>query len=218
VAAAIAQRPAGAPAGRLQAASGQLDRATRLQAETVARELDLSEELRGKLVAAYQEARRAHQASTREQLREAVTGGDRRGAAREMLQLNPEHRQKLEAALKGFLTEEQATRALASLGSFDRQWDRMVIALADLGLAEEKLEVGLSHLNAYAAAADQGRRSAAGAGDLRGFRSAAQEARSKLEGELAQLLTEEQLKKWKDETAAPMGRGAESGPRRRAQP
>ncbi|GMW00399.1 MAG: hypothetical protein AMXMBFR84_15360 [Candidatus Hydrogenedentota bacterium] len=192
---------------------GGLDPAKReaawlLQAKGVAKELALSDENTGKLADAYKTSRQA--------LEDAVQSGDGQGrGGRErfsaMQELAKQHRDKFKTDVSAFLTEEQATKAMATLGSFDRQWDRMVDTLSGLGLEQEKLDKSLALVSAYVAEASAEREKAMSSGDFQSLRTVLGPVREKLDKGLKELLSEEQLMKWTEATAM-RGRGGPGGP------
>lgn len=206
---ATAQQGPGGAGARL----ADLQKAIPLEAKSVAKELGLSEESTSKLQQAYQEARR----SQMERLRE-VTGGPGGGPGgrggglgnfQAIQQVNEAERGKLEAALKEFLTPEQTQKAMAVLGAFDRQYDRMTITLDGFGLDEEKFFKAMSLVNHYVASVDKNRREAAGGGieGFREIREKTQALKAELDLFLAPILSEEQMKTWKEATAPLMGQG-----------
>jgi hypothetical protein len=203
--AANAQGPGGP-----QLSSEDREAAWELQAKGVAKDLGLADDAAAKLVDAYKTARRSHQ----EALAGLAGGGGGAlggGGGAERFQafqkLNEEHRAKLKEALSGVLNEEQAGRALASLGTFSRQWDRLVDTLAGYGLDGEKQAKGLSLIAAYVVEADAAMAKAREGGDFQAIRTAAQGLKDKLDTSMADVLSAEQLAQWKTATVFRGGRG-----------
>lgn len=190
----------------------KLDAALTLEARGVAKELGLSDEVTAKVVDAYKAARKSQQAAMRE-LFSAGRGGGME-AFQERLALNEKERGKLEEALKGFLKAEQAGKAVASLGTFNRQWDRFTDTLAGFQLGEEKLYPALKLTCQYVVDSDAARSEAMANMDFQSMRSTAQKLKAKLDAGLAEILSEEQLSAWKTATVR-RGRpgGGSRGPR-----
>ncbi len=176
--------------------------AEELEAKCVAKMLKLSKEATEQLVAAYKAARDSH--------RKAAEGiqssqeGDRAARFQRFRQLGDTEREKLEAALQGFLTEEQVKKAMASLGTFSWRWDRYVDALAGLELSEENLYKALELVNTYVVDSSKATQEASADRDWEAQRAILQKHKEKLDTELAAVLSQEQLAKWTEATA---GRG-----------
>lgn len=207
--AANAQGPGGP-----QLSPEEREAAWELQAKGVAKDLGLADDATAKLVEAYKAARKSHQEALAGLAGGGAPGGGGAlggGGGAERFQafqkLNEEHRAKLKEALSGVLNEEQAGKALASLGTFNRQWDRMVDTLAGYGLDAEKQAKGLSLIAAYVVEADAAMAKARESGDFQAVRTAAQGLKEKLDSGMAEVLSAEQLAEWKTATAFRGGRG-----------
>ncbi len=174
--------------------------AQQLQAQQVAQTLGLSEEVGGKLVAAYQKARGDLQKALDELRRERE--GDRSGYMQKYRERVEAEKGKLEAELKSFLSEEQAAKALASLGTFSQAWDRMVDMLAGFNLDEKKLSEVLALVDTYVIDTAKVRQEAAASSDWQNMRTKLGELKEKLDTALGSVLSEEQLKQWKEATTA----------------
>jgi len=164
-----------------------------IEAEYVAKKLELSGDATVKLVESYQKARTS--------LRGAFEKlGDSRDfqAYRELIE---SERGKLEAGLKGFLNEDQAGKAIESLGTFSSSWDRMVDTLSGFKLDEKKLYEALGKVDDYLAESTKLSREAREAGDFQAMRPKLQELREKLNEALKPLLSAEQLTQWTEATA-----------------
>lgn len=194
--------------GGPQLAPEKAEAARKLQADCVAKELGLSEKSAEGLVDAYKAARTTYDAGVREL--SAEQGGDRMGRFQAFRELQEEERGKLEEALKGFLKPEQVGQALTSLGTFSRQWDRYADTLGGFGLEDGKLYPALDLTCKYVIASDKARREAMASMDFQSMRGATQELKAKLDAGLAEILSEEQLAKWKTATAG-RGRGGPGG-------
>lgn len=181
-----------------------------LEAKGVAHQLSLSAEETGKLVAAYQEARKS-QGEAMTKLREESSGGGGFGGFEAFRELSDSERSKLETALKGFLSDEQVATAIVPLGTFNGEWDRMADALIGFALADDKLNSALKHVQVYVVANAKAREEAIANMDFQSMRGASQELKGKLDGELASILSEEQLAKWTEATTRRGGRGGRGG-------
>ena len=197
--------------GRNQLSAEKREAAWALQAQGVAKELGLSEEQAGKLVEAYKASRE----SLNTAMREAFAGGGGGGgggrgaeAMQQMRELNDKERAKLKEQVAAFLDEAQTEQALVSLGTFNRRWDVLVDATANLKLEPEKQQQALQAISTYVVAADKAMREALASGDRAGIRGGGPAAEA-LDAEMAKLLTPEQMSEWK--AATPM-RGPGGGP------
>jgi len=218
---AVAQRPM---RGRGGLSAAEEESSWTLQARHVAGKLGLAEDTTGKLVAAYKEARKAYQEALRagmEKLRETA-GDDRRarmiGFREQREKAADTARAEFKKAVSAFLDEAQTGMAVARLGVLSEQWDRMVATLAGFELGE-KLAAAMEHVNNYIvqqakAMEDMWREDA----DRAALREKLQNMRTKLDEELAKLLSEDQLAKWKEATTwggRRQGRGPAAGGMRR---
>lgn len=180
----------------------QAARAHELEAQSVAQALGLSDELTTKLVDAWKASRESTAAAFRTQ------GGQ--GNRQTMLDAMKAEQTKLEASLKGFLNEEQTAKALGYFSPFVWRWDQMVLAIDDMNLEAEKEKQALVRVAEYVAASAKARESAmaGGGGDQRDMRQQMRDMRDKLDTDLGQILSAEQLAQWKEKTAM---RGGERG-------
>ncbi len=182
----------------------KVEAAWKLEAECVARELGLSKKDMERLVGAYKAARETYQKAIRE-LSEGQ-GGDRRSRYQASRELQEKERGKLEEALKGILKEKQVAQAIASLGTFNRSWDRYVDTLAGFELGEKKLFKALALVNQYVVDTDKAMREAMANEDFESMRETRRELKEKLDTALAAVLSEDQQAKWSEATAF-RGRG-----------
>ena len=170
-----------------------------LQAKEVAKELGISDELTEKLVTTYVTERSGYEEG---QARWAGPGWGEEAKKTEQ--------SKLKITLKEFLNEEQAAKAVDSLGVYIDQWDPMVVVLASLNLAEDKLYEALRLVRLYVVKVDtalwvafdareNGKKGYKRAGDARN------EYRAELEAGLSKILSNEQLAEWTK--SAPAGGG-----------
>ena len=192
---AAAQRGGGGP----QLAPEKAEAAWKLEAECVAKALSLSEEKTGGLVAAYKAARKSYQEGV-EKLT-AAQGDDRTALFMAFRELQDTERGKLEVALKGILEETQVAQAIASLGTFNRGWDRYVDILAGLELGDENLSKALALVNQYVIDSDKSMREALAKQDMESLRETRRAEKEKLDTALATVLSEEQKTKWGEATA-----------------
>lgn len=171
-----------------------------LAARGVASELGLSREATSKLVNAYKAARESHQKAMQE-----LSGGGP-GGFQAYQELTEKERGKLEAVLKGFLSDEQAAKAMASLGTFNREWDRLLDVLAGFKLDDKKLFKALALVSTYVVDYDKARRSAMANQDWESIRTAREKHKGILDSGMAKILSKEQLATW-NEATAPRPRG-----------
>ena len=191
----------------------QLKAAWTLEAKHVAGKLELAEEATGKLVKAYTDAQTAYGEAVnkkREEMR--AEGGDRegaRGAIRTAFEeIRKSERDKFAAALAAFLTEEQAKKAVDQLGGFNNSLDRMVHVLAGFKL-EDKQAKAFDLVFAYSL--EQAKLWTPGAGEQQDFAALREKMtalNTKLDTDLAQILSNEQLETWKQATTF---RGRQAG-------
>jgi hypothetical protein len=197
--------------GGPQLADADREAAWALQAKGVAASLGLEDENATKLADAY--------SASRKSLQEAIeklpdTGGGGAGRFEAYRKVADEQRAQLQTALAGFLTAEQADKAAATLGTFSRQWDRMVHTLAGFNLEEEKLNKALDLVAGYVTESDTAMRGVTAQGDWQTARTKIQDLKAGLDTALADVLAEDQLATWKEATTYRGGRvrgGAGSG-------
>jgi hypothetical protein len=184
-----------------------------LQATGVSGHLGFSEEQTRAVVKAYVDARTSHTAASdkvRQEMRDRAGGGGGFGPEFQeaMDKLNAAERDKLKAALAGTLNEEQTTKALASLGTFNTRWDVLTDAVAGYALEASKQQEALNALEEYVIGLVKARESSAG--DMEAMRTANQEVRQKLLDAMKNTLSEEQFARFEPLTT--MGRRG-GGPR-----
>ncbi len=171
-----------------------------LAARGVANDLGLSKKVTSQLIDAYKAARESYQKAM-EELRGT---GDR--GFEGFRELAGKERGKLETALKGFLNDKQAAEAIASLGTFNREWDRFLDVIAGFNLDDEKLFKALALVSTYVVDFDKARSSAMASQDWESIRTAREELKGKLDSGIAEVLSKEQLATW-NEATAPRRRG-----------
>ncbi len=192
----------------------QLKAAWALEARHVAGKLGLAEEATGKLVKAYTDAQTAYTEAVNKKREELRAGGDREGARGAMRtafeEIRKSERDKFATALAGFLTEEQAKTALGQLGGFSNSLDRMVHVLAGFKL-EDKQVKAFDLVFAYSL--EQAKLWTPGTGEQQDFAALREKMtalKTKLDTDLAEILSNEQLETWKQATTF-RGRGAGGG-------
>jgi hypothetical protein len=175
----------------------------KLQADEIAGSLDLSEEARVKLRGIYL----ANRKDLQEQL-DAMDDGERSGQALldDYRKLVEQERDKFKTALRDFLNEDQIAKAVATLGTFSRHWDRLLLAWEELGLDPEKSKQGHAMIAAYIVDAEKVRAKVPENSDVDSVRIAAEELKIALNLSLATLLSEEQQIQW--ESATRFGSGS----------
>ncbi|MBC7773651.1 MAG: hypothetical protein H7210_14245 [Pyrinomonadaceae bacterium] len=236
-------RPDGGPGPREPLSAEQSKAAWELQATGVAKRLSLKDEQVKAVVKAYSDARTSHQTASdklRDELisklsegnkdekkdnKDAKPDGEKRpggrgagfGAAdmKAMEDMNKAEREKLEKALASTLSTEQTAKAVASLGTFNRQWDNLTNAIVGFKLEAAKQQTALDALENFVVA--QGKtRAIAAEGDREATRTAMQEARQKLSESLKTVLSEDQAKTFEESMrgGGMRGPGGPGGPGR----
>jgi hypothetical protein len=185
----------------------KMAKAWALEAKTVAQDLGLPAELTAKLVDAYKAARESQMAAVAAKLGQGR--GQRDFAAiREVAQAE---KAKFETALKGFLNPEQTTKALAVLGTFNRRWDLMAAALDGMNLDEKKMAEAMKLVAGYVAESDKAMQAAMASGNRESMRETGTKLKEKLDGDMAKILSAEQMTKWNEATARRGGPGRPGG-------
>lgn len=135
-------------------------------------------------------------------------GGGGRGAEmmKAMEDLNKAEREKLQKALGAAVSQDQTTKLMASLGTFNRQWDAMADSISGFGLEAKKQQDALNAVEDYVVAQAKIRGGGPDA-DPEARRSANQESRTKLTDSLKKVLSEEQMKKLEPMLGGGRGRG-----------
>jgi len=183
------------------------EKAWEIEAKTVAQEIGLAAEPSTKLVDAYKAARESHIAA----LREAMGQGGRPELGKRM-EVNKAEAAKFETALKGFLKPEEVTKAMASLGTLNPRWDRMVTVLDGMNLEEKPKTEAMKLLEQHVVESGKAMQAAAASNDFQSIREKSTQLREKLDADLAKVLSAEQMTKWKEETAMRGGAGRGAGP------
>jgi len=179
------------------------DAAWTLEATGVAAQHELSSEKTTKLIEAYKNARKTQGQAT-QILRQSGQRGP--GMFQEMLALNESERSKFRAALKDTLSEEEIDKTLASLGTFNNQWDRLVDAFASFGLDDTEQQKGLNLITQYVVDSDKARTEALEAMDFQSLRGSMQTLKEGLDTAMTEIISAEQIADWKEKTAQ-RGRG-----------
>lgn len=180
------------------------DAAWSLQAQGVAKQIEVSGDALEKLTKAYKAARK----SQGEAIRELMSGGGGGGPGRfmEMREISEEERGKLREALDAFLNDDQTKKAVESLGTFSGQWDRFVNTIAGFQLEEKKLYMALNLIAKNVVESDAARSEAMANMDFESMRTATQNLKANLDDGLAMILSKEDFTKWTEATAR-RGRG-----------
>ncbi len=195
-----------------------------LEATAVAKRLALKDDQTKSLVTAYEAARTSHQAAAeklRNEQQEKMKGIDRqdREAMQDAMQdarkanqaLNKSEAEKFTKAVTTAIPGEGGTKAAAALGVFNPQWDRIVDTISGFKLDAAKQQDALNAVETFV-----GEQTKAAEKMTPDDREAGMEqmkaAREKLDGSLKKVLSEEQLKKVDEATAAGrMGGGGRGG-------
>ncbi len=187
----------GGGGGRTPLSEEQMAKAISLEAGTVARALALDKDVAGKLEGAYRDARKAYAAN-------APEGGQ--GNFQAVIEYTEGERGKLEKALAAFLKPEQVEKAIGTLGTFGRQWDRMVLAIDGFGMAADKADPAMDEIAGFVQASAKARAEAMLSGDFQSVRDATAKLKEELDAKLAKILSAEHMTKWTEATAF-RGRG-----------
>ncbi len=187
-----------------------------MQAKGVATRLGLNEAQTKSLVTAYSAARESHTAASdkmrQEMMQKAMEnqGGDgqRGGMGREamkaMQDLQKSESDKFKAALGSTLSAEQTDKVMASLGTFNRQWDTFVDRVAALKLDAAKQSEALNAVEDFMSEQAKARAGMGGENfDRDAMQKAVSDAREKFQAAMKKTLTPEQYTKF--EESLPMG-------------
>ncbi len=192
-AAAVACWAPNAAAGRPTIPPSTIETIWQLQAKGIAGSLGLAEKDAEALVEAYKAARKAYQEGA-----EKLPDGedvDRQARREAMQKLRDESRGALEAKLKAMLKEEQVPQAMATLGSFDRNWDRYVWRITFFELDDEPLAQAVASINKYVIDVNKLTRPEADA-DRDAWREKRGDLKKSLDKELKKILNKEQYDQW----------------------
>ena len=212
------QPPAGQPGGGGGRGGGfrgalspeKAKAAWELEAKSVAAGLSLKDDQTTAVVKAYSDARTSQDAEfskLREKAREegGGGGGDMRQAMEDLMKTQ---REKLEKALgDAKLSKDQVTKAMASLGTFNRQWDNMTDTIAGFKLEAKKQADAMKATEEFVSGQAKARESAGD--DREAMRTAMQEARKKLLDTIKGLVSDEQFTQF--QAAMGGGRGGRGG-------
>jgi hypothetical protein len=166
-----------------------------LEAQLVAKQLQLSDDNTSKIVHLYLKARKSL-ADARQALRSQGTTGFE--AYRD---LSDKEGKKFEADMAKFLNEKQVKKAMESLGTFNTTWDRMVDALAGFKLEQKALDKALDKVHDYIVESAKLMQQARASGSFQEMRPKFQELRDKLDKAMESILSKEQLEQWKQVAA-----------------
>ncbi|MBL8764378.1 MAG: hypothetical protein JNM07_08935 [Phycisphaerae bacterium] len=117
-------------------------------------------------------------------------------AMKAMEELNKAEREKFLKSLPASLSAAQSEKLMASLGTFNRQWDTAADMIAEFKLEPAKQQAALNAMEDFVVSSAKARGPAgAGPGDAEDARVAILEAREKLLDELKKTLNDEQFSK-----------------------
>jgi len=192
----------------------QVQAAWTLAARGVANDLGLSKEATSKLIDAYKAARESYQKVMQGMMgggggmQGMMGGGGGRGAFQGLIATE---QGKLEKALKGFLSDEQAAKAMESLGTFSSESDRFLDVLAGFNLDEENLYKALALVCTYVVESSKAMSAAMANRDFQSMGTVRQTHKAALDGGLSKILTTSQLITWNRATAPRMRGGPMGG-------
>lgn len=179
-----------------------------MESNCAAGQLGLSADLSAKLSAAYKAARES-QGTASEALR-----GQGGGNFEKIIEISKAEKAKFETAIKGFLNPEQTAKALSVLGTFNRRWDAMTNALDSMGLAEKPKADAMKLTADFVVASGEAMQSVAAGSDMETARTKVDGLWTKLDEDMAKILSPEQSIKWKEMTARRGGPGQGGGGQR----
>ncbi len=104
------------------------------------------------------------------------------------------------------MSDKQAAEAIASLGTFNGEWDRMLDVLAGFKLDDDKLFKALTLISTYVVDYNKAVNAAMASQDFQSMRSARETHKATLDSGLAKILSPSQLIAWNQATA-PRRRG-----------
>jgi hypothetical protein len=173
------------------------------QVKELSQSMKLSFDQSMKLLETYLASRKGLEAAiiaAREEAREARgEGGQGQGQGRgqgrggfgggAFTELTDEHREQLAGKVQSLLAAEQAETAMAALGTYSTEWDRMVNMIAGFGLEKEQVFQALTPVRLYVVETASLRRS----DDREAMRAGTRAARENLNDALASVLSEEQM-------------------------
>lgn len=193
------------------------------EANGVAKRLGLKDDQTKALVKAYTDARTSQNEAFEKAMKEMQdknSGDDgarpRMGpeAMQKMEDINKSEKAKFETAVKPTLSSDQSTKAVASLGTFNRQWDQVSDILAGFNLDASKKQDAQNAVEDFVVATAKARAANGGPdGDRDAMRTAMQEANQKLTDSLKKDLSDDQMTQI--QAATRMGRGGGPGGGRR---
>ncbi len=184
---------AGVPNGPLS--PEQMGKAWEAQAAYVAKDLSFNGEQSKKLTDAYKAVRESFIKPSLDALG-GRSGGPGGPGGEAFQKVATEERAKLQAALKGFLDEDQTTKAMATLGILSIRWDMMTSSLIELGLEDKAKADAMRAVTSYNVEAST--LPEAAGGDRDAMRAKSTELRQKLEADLGKILSADQLTKLKE--------------------
>ena len=181
-----------------------MESAWKLQAQSVSEAVGLSKDQSAKVVDAYLKANKSH----KQALKELPAEKDKDKSRAATQALIEKDRATFAASLKEVLTEDLVANVLPTLGSFNAKWDGYVVALQDLKLESPTMKAAMKlvidYVTEYEAASIESMKSL-------NHRPNSKPFKAKLDTGLSGVLSADQMKMWKEVTAAPAGKdGAKS--------
>ncbi|MCD6288171.1 MAG: hypothetical protein J7M12_03560 [Candidatus Hydrogenedentes bacterium] len=189
--------------GRNKAGKEEASAVWKTQATFVANTLNLSAAQTAKLVDTYTNVR-AEFAKTMAAKRKSAGAGDAKskstGRVEVIRQLKKDAATtaipKLKEALNG-VDKDKVKLALAQLGSFSTEWDRMVRVIIGMKLGD-KQDKALAATGKYIVAVSAAEQKSS---DVKSFRGVQKEYKAKLDEAMKNILSEEQMDKWTKATS-----------------
>lgn len=177
----------------------------KIEAATVAQHIVLSAELTTKLTDAYLTAREKFGTAMTAQMKPGE-----RPNFEVMNKIRQDERAALETAIKAFLTEEQTAKAIAPLGSFQREWDMMVQVLDSMGLTEPAKTNAMNRVLTFVLDTTSARQKADPSASWEAMRETNRALKQAIDADMAKILSADQMAKWTEATSR-HGRGRPGG-------
>ena len=175
----------------------QLNAAWSAQGSGASHDAGISAENTAKLIDVYKVSRTEHG----KELETLMASGERGpGMFQQMQAINSAAGGAMKPKLAAFLSAEETDKVMASLGSYNREWDRLVDTVLGFKLAGESNFKALTLIANYVIESDKARAEAIAAMDFESMRAASEELKGMLDLSIASVLSDEQVASWKEQT------------------
>lgn len=183
----------------------QREKAWKIQAKTVARDLKLDAATEQKLTAAYLKSRERYQKATAEKFQGGAA--DRSQLAADILAIRENERKRLGRSVSEFLNADQTQRVEKTLGTLDIFWDLFAHELGSLEMPEGARNQAEALLMETAVKFAPERDRALKAGDMSLIARGMAPLKDSLDQKLESVLPGKAYKSWLEKTNAPRGKG-----------